>query len=374
MIGPTRSPITAWISAFELSENVLLLLVGTTTANVIGLFAIVAKYHFPRHPVRTIRTSTRHRRCSHAKHMVTLLVRPGTKRPGNVLVALALCLPRVGMYNATHAWPSTHKGVSIMTKKKGSKVSRAAKELSERGASRGGKARASKLSAQERSDLARRAAAARWEKEGEDRDLPRALCGGKEPLRLGDVEIPCYVLEDERRVVTSSGLLSALGMGIGGGLTRLAGLARTIADNPSMAGDLVSRLESPIEFIPGSKGIAKGYEATILGQLCDAILEARVQGRLTPRYDHIGAAAEVLARAFMTVGIIALVDEATGYQEVRRRMDLAEILDRYLDDNLNRWTKTFPDEFYVLFFKLKGWDYENLKAGDFNPLRWAVHS
>jgi hypothetical protein len=47
MIGPTRSPITAWISAFELSENVLLLLVGTTTANVIGLFAIVAKYHFP---------------------------------------------------------------------------------------------------------------------------------------------------------------------------------------------------------------------------------------------------------------------------------------------------------------------------------------
>ena len=36
------------------------------------------------------------------------------------------------------------------------------------------------------------------------------------PLRIGNIEIPCYVLEDGRRVLVQQGLLKALDMSPGG--------------------------------------------------------------------------------------------------------------------------------------------------------------
>lgn len=239
---------------------------------------------------------------------------------------------------------------------------------------KGGKARAESLSPEERSEIARKAASARWSA-GKEEELPRALCGGKEPLRIGDVEIPCYVLEEgfvpedeDRRVIRIDGLQTAIGMAPGGGTTRLVDFITRISDNPSMTNDLAARLSSPVEFVPPNGGVAKGYSALLLQSVCDAILEARKQGKLTSRYEHIADAAETLMRGFAAVGIVALVDEATGYQEVRRRLALAEILDKYLDDNLNQWTKTFSDDFYRELFRLKGWDFENLQAGDVKPI------
>jgi hypothetical protein len=60
-----------------------------------------------------------------------------------------------------------------------------------------------------------------------------------------------------------------------------------------------------------------------------------------------------LLRAFATVGIIALVDEATGYQEVRKRNELQQILEAYLKDEFAPWTKKFPDEYYKHLLRLR---------------------
>lgn len=231
---------------------------------------------------------------------------------------------------------------------------------------KGGAARAKRLTPKERSEIARKAAAARWSgAEGED--MPRAVCGGTEPLRIGEIEIPCYVLEDERRVITLSGMQVGMGMSPSGGSPRMAAFADAIADNPSMGNDLSSRLNDPIEFVLPKGGVAKGYEATLLADICDAVLEARKRGRLTARYTHVAEAAEALVRGFAVTGIIALVDEATGYEQYRKRLALAEVLNKYLADKLQGWTKTFPDEFYEHLFRLKGWDYEKLKPGDPKP-------
>lgn len=239
---------------------------------------------------------------------------------------------------------------------------------------KGGRARAEALSPHERSEVARKAASTRWAKQYEGQDLPKALCESIQPLRLGDVEIQAYVLEEgyvdrdeDRRVIRIDGFQRALGMQRAGGETRLVDFGRRIATNPEAAHDLPARLSAPIVFIPPNGGVAKGYSASLLVDICDMLLEARQSGGLTPRYHRIADAAEVVMRAFANVGVVALIDENTGYQEVRKRLALAEILDRYLDDNLNQWTKTFPDEFYEQFFRLKGWDYENLKAGDIKP-------
>ena len=68
---------------------------------------------------------------------------------------------------------------------------------------------------------------------------------------------------------------------------------------------------------------------------------------------HIAAQA-ILIRGLATIGVIALVDEATGYQEIRARRALATILEKFIAEKLQPWTKTFPYEFYELY-KLKGW-------------------
>ena len=57
------------------------------------------------------------------------------------------------------------------------------------------------------------------------------------------------------------------------------------------------------------------------------------------------------------VGIIALVDEATGYQRDRVRDALAEILEAFIAKELQPYIRMFPDAFYEHLFRLRGLEY-----------------
>jgi P63C domain-containing protein len=57
-------------------------------------------------------------------------------------------------------------------------------------------------------------------------------------------------------------------------------------------------------------------------------------------------------------GIIALVDEATGYQYLRARQALEEILEKFIATEFRKWAKTFPDEFCREIFRLRGWEFQ----------------
>ena len=80
--------------------------------------------------------------------------------------------------------------------------------------------------------------------------------------------------------------------------------------------------------------------------LRSTILEARKEGALTGRQQHIAERCEIIVRGFARVGIIALIDEATGYQADRARDALAKILEAFVTKELRRWVKTFPADFY----------------------------
>ena len=84
-------------------------------------------------------------------------------------------------------------------------------------------------------------------------------------------------------------------------------------------------------------------------------MAARAAGALYPHQRHIADRAEILIRGLATVGIIALVDEATGYQRIREERALAAILERFIAVELQPWTRTFSFEFYEEIFRLKGW-------------------
>ena len=114
---------------------------------------------------------------------------------------------------------------------------------------------------------------------------------------------------------------------------------------------------NPIEY-KGLKGkLEKGYNSEILPLICEVYLNARLDGKITKKQESVAIQSEVLVTALSKVGITALIDEATGYQEVRDRNALQIILDKYLTDEWAKWTKRFPEEFYKEIFRLKGIDY-----------------
>ena len=105
-------------------------------------------------------------------------------------------------------------------------------------------------------------------------------------------------------------------------------------------------------FVTPTGGRAYGYEATVLVELCEAILAARAAGVLQPQQKNIAQKCEIIVRGLARVGIVALVDEATGFQEVRKRDALHKILEAYIAPELMPWTRRFPPSFYKEMFRV----------------------
>lgn len=102
---------------------------------------------------------------------------------------------------------------------------------------------------------------------------------------------------------------------------------------------------------------AFGYTADILPKVCDVYLNAADAGELTHTQQHIAVTAMALMRGLAHVGIIALVDEATGYQKDRARDALAKILEAYVTKELQPWIRTFDPDYYEQMFRLRGLPY-----------------
>ena len=132
---------------------------------------------------------------------------------------------------------------------------------------------------------------------------------------------------------------------------------------PFISKDL-ERSTMPVLFTPlvaggkgGGKSVAFGYRAELLPEVCKVFLDARAAGSLNGNQVHIAAKCEQLLTGLAAVGIIALVDEATGYQEDRNRDALHQILARYVNPELLPWSQRFPDEYYKQLFRLHDWPY-----------------
>jgi P63C domain len=235
--------------------------------------------------------------------------------------------------------------------------------------SMGGKARAKKLSREERSAIAQAAAEARWNKASEaagEVRLQKATHTGE--LVIGGVNIPCAVLEDGTRVITQRGMFVALGMnknptkGQSSSIDNKPGFLSANNLSPYISEELTrSWIPVPFRLPKGSGGykgnIAFGYQATILPLVCHVFADAREAGALTKAQAHIATAAKIIERGLSLVGVVALVDEATGYQDVRDRQALQEILRQYISGALYKWAATFPITFYKEIFRLNKWEW-----------------
>lgn len=183
-------------------------------------------------------------------------------------------------------------------------------------------------------------------------------------LNLGGLEIPCYITENDERILSGRGMQEALGLvdkevppsgeKPGSRLDRFLG-SDWIKSLICM--DKISDHRNPIQCIYKGKPI-NGFKAIILADICEAMLEAKDKGLITtPRREIMLKQCEILMRGFFRIGIVALVDEATGYQRDRTKDALAKILETFVAKDLQAYLKTFPVEFYENLFRLRDLPY-----------------
>lgn len=221
-------------------------------------------------------------------------------------------------------------------------------------AAQGGRARAEALPAETRSEIARRAAATRWHSA-----TPYATHEGVLPI--GSLELPVAVLEGGIRVISSQAMLTALGRPWKGTYRRTKRPSFLDANNliPFITQELLDVLNG-VEYVNLTGRKVFGYKAELLPLVCEVYLAARAANALTARQAPTARQAEILVRSLSKVGIVALVDEATGYQEVRDREALQAILDKYLRKEFAAWAKRFPDEFYQHIFRMRDWKWRGM--------------
>jgi len=232
----------------------------------------------------------------------------------------------------------------------------AAAELGRRGGLKGGSARAASMTAEERSVAAKIAAQARWSKK------PAAIATHVGSFRIGDKEIECAVLENGTRVITQRAMLRALDRTPAGADDEAPAFLRAENIKSFISDDLRSMMK-PLVFRHPQGGTAHGFPAEILPKVCQTLVQAKAEGKLHYTQERSAAAAQILLSALQNVAIIALVDEATGYQYQRARNELEQILEAFIAEQLRPWIKTFPDSFYRELYRLMGWPAYSTSAG-----------
>lgn len=241
---------------------------------------------------------------------------------------------------------------------------------------KGGHARASKLSPERKAEIAQQAAVTRWAKQKQSQtSVPHVLESFRSKLTIAGAEIPCAVVmgpQGVQRVLSESGITNAILGNRSGASKRLktqgAPLPLFIAPsqlNPFITQELLEGPLKPIDYMDGGR-VVRGYDASILATVCNIWLRAREAGALQAQQLDKARKAEILIRALAETGIIALVDEATGYQHARPQNALQSYLELVIRKELAVWAKKFPDEFYENIYKLRGWTWPGMSKNRYS--------
>jgi hypothetical protein len=234
---------------------------------------------------------------------------------------------------------------------------------------KGGRARAAALTPEARRRIAKAGAVARWSKSAAEVKPPEgppvAVLRGA--LTIMDLEIPCYVLDDGSRVIGRTSATEVLtGIKGGGDLEKYLGVSALrpfIPLDPLLEGMKAFQLPE----VEGLDKQAKGLPTDLFIELCQGFVRAldaqatleEGASRMTGRQIQMAVKASMFLSACAKVGLDALVDEATGYQYERPEDALQFKLKVYLEDEMRKWEKTFPDELWAEFSRLTGWSGTN---------------
>lgn len=187
----------------------------------------------------------------------------------------------------------------------------------------------------------------------DDGELPVPVAQWPGVLKIGSVELPVYVLNDGRRVISRTGAITVItGKESGGNIQSYLGVG---ALKNYLSEDWPDQM---MEFvIPGVHNkTVRGMAAETFLDICRAYVRALSDGALeTERQVDIAMKAGIFLAACAKVGLVALIDEATGYQYERPEDALQFKLKLFLEEEMHKWESTFPDELWREFGRLTNW-------------------
>ena len=186
--------------------------------------------------------------------------------------------------------------------------------------------------------------------------LPEARWWGT--LAVGNWEIPCYVLEDGRRILGRAEAAAVLtdGKGEAKGARHPESYFEAKALKPHLP---LKHSAKTVELThPGAENKkVHGIEAETFLEICKAYVRARDEKALSAQIELNAArnTGKILA-ACAREGLISLIDETTGYQYDRIQEALRQKLSFYIKkEGLQKWEKTFPDQLWETFRRLTKW-------------------
>jgi P63C domain-containing protein len=215
----------------------------------------------------------------------------------------------------------------------------------------GGFERARKLTDEERQEIARQGAYARWAHLNDPNHIPEAKYQGL--LQIGAVGLDCYVLNDRRRLFHKRGMAKAMGLKSTGGNAFMKTISRKGLGS-EISEELWEKINNPILFKPLNGDPAHGYEAPVLIDVCDAIIQARNEGKLVPSQYKMALHAEIIIRSAAKFGIVALIDEATGFIADKRKEEYRELFKEFIRNECREWSEAFPPPFFDMLYRLYG--------------------
>lgn len=202
--------------------------------------------------------------------------------------------------------------------------------------------------------------------------MPKAIAEGV--LRMGNLEMPCAVLDDadNTRVLTQNGFLRAIGRhpfasgGTGSAIDETAPFLRAKNLKEFISSEL-ERSSIPLLYLPrnptsGASGIGYGYRARLLPDVCWVYQDAMLAGKLLANQQHIGEACRAFLKALTNYAIEDLVDQATGFDDLRKREAINRILEKYCREDALPWVKMFDLDFYRQVYRLNNWPFDPAKT------------
>jgi hypothetical protein len=220
------------------------------------------------------------------------------------------------------------------------------------GKARGGLARAQKLTPEERRDIAKNAAIARWGVRP-----PQATHKGNFKDEFG-IDVECYVLNDEQKtaVISQRGMGTALGFSQNSG-SRFPRFINSKNIGPYLGPELRQKLENPLIFQgqtpgPGAPPVDKlyGFDVTILIDVCKAIVSAEADKKLKINQMAISKQAHIILSASAKSGIKGLVYALAGYSPSTQAV--IDAFRTYILEEAKKYEKEFPTELYIEWQRL----------------------
>lgn len=174
-----------------------------------------------------------------------------------------------------------------------------------------------------------------------------------------DIYFKCYVMDNNERVLSLRGAAQSMGLKGGGSVAVLRNLNSQWI-KPYLSHELHEWLYKantntlPDYWTEGGRKF-QPITASAFMDICSAYVKADKDGVLVGTQQEVANRMFIIMSAFSKVGLVALIDEVTGFQADREKDALQKILKLYISSELLPWTERFPREFYKQLFRLKKW-------------------